>query len=315
MKILRNISSLSAFNQGTAVTIGNFDGVHLGHQALLSHLRKKADFLKLPLAILLFEPQPAEFFQQENAPHRLSSLREKCKVLAECLVDYVILIRFDAKLAETDAKHFATKYFFSNLNAKLLMVGEDFRFGYNRTGDLHALKALGEVHGCQVEAFCDHKVNHERVSSTKIRKILYVNDFAHAKSLLGRSYSLLGRVIYGKGLGRKWGIPTANIRLSKKRRLILRGVFCVKVRVGLRTLYGVANIGNRPTVDGSRDFLEIHILNCNEVLYGQLLEVFFLKKLRDEKKFDSIDALIVEIRNDITNAEYFFKSTINELAE
>jgi riboflavin kinase/FMN adenylyltransferase len=308
MKLLRNINQLPDFHQGTVVAPGNFDGVHLGHQALLKLLKKKSQTLNLPLVLVLFEPQPSEFFLKDKAPVRLSSLREKIMMLIECQVDYLLCLKFNAELAQTPAEDFAENYFFKSLHAKWLLIGEDFRFGFQRLGDPSLLKRLAATWGCKVKVFNDFSQNNQRISSTKIRQALQFGDFETANALLGRYYNLCGRVNRGDGRGRQWGIPTANIHLQRQT-LPLAGVFCVKVQYEDRLLNGVANIGNRPTVDGTKTVLEVHLLDFDKSLYGVRLQVFFLHKLRDEVKFRSVDILIAQIRNDIQQTINFFNAS------
>ncbi|MGL5743256.1 MAG: bifunctional riboflavin kinase/FAD synthetase [Legionella sp.] len=307
MKLLRGVPHFSAFDKGVVATIGNFDGVHLGHQELIKALREKANALKLPLVLVLFEPQPREYFQQEKAPARLSSLREKLDALRFCQVDYVFCLKFDNVLAQTSAIDFVRTYLFSMLNAKYLLVGEDFRFGKNREGDIRLLKELSTEYGCDVTVYSDFCITEDRISSTKIRMVLQQGDLHTAAKYLGRPYTLCGRVLHGDGRGRQWGIPTANLALNRYL-LPLKGVFAVRVRMGTQWVYGVANIGRRPTVDGSKNSLEVHLFDFNRSIYGELLQVFFLHKLRDEVKFTSVDALIAQIHDDIAAAKAFIKN-------
>jgi riboflavin kinase/FMN adenylyltransferase len=292
MKLLRGVQPLAEFDKGVVATIGNFDGVHLGHQNLIKSLRDKANRLNLPLILVLFEPQPREYFQKDKAPARLSSLREKLDILRQCQVDYVYRIKFNNTLAQTTASDFACHYLFITLNIKYLLVGEDFRFGKKREGDLSLLKALGAKYGCDVQAYKNFCIRNERVSSTKIRMALQDRDFESVTKFLGRTFSICGRVIRGDGRGRQWGVPTANLSLHRLS-LPIQGVFVIQAHLGSMMVYGVANIGRRPTVDGTKN------------IYGELLQVFFLHKLRDEVKFTSIDALIAQIHDDITAAKAF----------
>lgn len=302
MKLLRELERVSYFAKGVVATIGNFDGVHLGHQALLSVLRVKADQLNLPLVLLLFEPQPGEYFCGQQAPARLTSLREKLSVFKQCKVDYVCCLRFNEAMALMPAKEFASHYFFSLLQAKYLLIGEDFRFGQARKGDIHLLNEMARKAGCIVDVFSNFSIDNQRVSSTKIRDALAQGQLRQAETLLGRSFSLCGRVVKGDGRGRQWGIPTANLGMHRLT-LPLKGVYSVKVhRANGEYLFGVANIGSRPTIDGTKNILEIHLFDFDGNLYGEMLQVFFLHKLRDEVKFSSIDALISQIHADISAA-------------
>lgn len=305
MKLIRGFSHMPSFNQGVVATIGNFDGVHVGHQHVISTLKQKASEKQLPLMLILFEPQPLEYFLKDNAPARLSSLRDKLAVLRNYQVDYVCCVRFNQKLAQTPADDFAKTYLFSKLQLKYLLVGEDFRFGQNREGDVQRLKALGHQAGCEVHSCSHWCLSDEKVSSTRIREVLQAGQLELAAHLLGRTYSLCGRVIPGEGRGRQWGIPTANIRL-KRQNLPLRGVFVVEVRLGSKFVRGVANMGRRPTVDGTRNSLEVHLFDFNKSIYGEFMEVFFLHKVRDEVKFTSVEALIDQINQDIELGKAFF---------
>lgn len=307
MKLLRAIPHLSVFNEGVIATIGNFDGVHLGHQNLLNTLRKKANSLKLPLVVILFEPQPREYFQKDKAPARLSSLREKLTVLRACGVDYVYCLRFNEAVAQTSATDFARHYLFSLLRVTHLLVGDDFRFGKGREGDVRLLQQLGSEYACEVSTYSDFCINSERISSTKIRNALEQGQLEIAANYLGRPYSICGRVMHGAARGRQWGIPTANLGL-RRLSVPLQGVFAVRVQVTSQTLYGVANIGKRPTIDGTKSILEVHLFDFDQSIYGELMQVFFLHKLRNEVKFTSVDALIAQIEDDIVVAKSFVKN-------
>ncbi len=312
MKLLRGIENLP-FSGGTVATIGNFDGVHRGHQALLMKLHQQADRMQLPATLLLFEPQPAEYFYGWQAPARLTSLREKLLILKQCNIDYVCCLKFNEKLASMPAEAFAEYYFFSLLKAKYLLVGNDFRFGWERKGDINLLKNLAKKRDTVIECFPDFSLTNERVSSTKIRQALAQGQLQRATTLLGRTFGFCGRVMKGDGRGRKWGIPTANLTMHRLT-LPLQGVFCVQVRRGENQwLQGVANLGSRPTLDGSKNLLEIHLFDFDGNLYGELLQVFFLHKLRDEIKFLSVDALITQIHDDIATAKAQFSRQSFEL--
>jgi len=314
MKLLHGAQHCSAFDKGVVATIGNFDGVHLGHQSLIKSLKAKAEMMNIPLVIILFEPQPSEYFQKDSAPARLSSLREKLDILRLCQIDYVYCIKFDSILAQTPAADFARTYLFSMLKVKYLLAGEDFRFGKNREGDVSLLAMLGLEYGCEVQTYADFCIEEERISSTKIRMALQAGSLATAAKYLGRMYSICGRVISGEGRGRQWGIPTANIGLHRLT-LPLQGVFVVQVRIHSRIVNGVANVGSRPTLDGTKNILEVHLFDFDESIYGEILQVFFLHKLRDEVKFTSVDALITQIKNDIEAAKAFFSQELNDFAE
>lgn len=310
MQLLFASRPIPDFSNGTLVTTGNFDGVHLGHQALLRQLKARAVQEQKPLVVLLFEPQPAEYFRGAQAPARLTSLREKVQQLADCQVDYVYCLRFNQKLANMSASDFAERFFFTLLRAQYLLVGRDFCFGHNRQGNPDLLTLLAKERSCQVyvaQDFCLHGV---RVSSTRIRDALTGGDLTLAASLLGRPFSLCGRVVRGAGKGREWGTPTANIAM-RRLTLPLSGVFCVQACLDDgQILNGVANLGRRPTVDGSKNVLEVHLFDWNQSLYGERLQVRFLHKLRDEIRFPSLEALIARIHDDVKAARAWFAATI-----
>ncbi|PJD93274.1 MAG: bifunctional riboflavin kinase/FMN adenylyltransferase [Legionella sp.] len=302
MKLLHSEKQLrSLCIKGAVATIGNFDGVHLGHQTLLKTVRQKATALHLPLIVVLFEPQPKEYFQKSDAPARLSTLREKIQHLKECGVDYVYCIKFNQVMASTAAEQFIKQHVIDALNTKYLLVGDDFRFGKNREGSFSLLRTLCESAHCEVEIFPELRLMNNRVSSTTIRTFLQQGLLDKAKSLLGRSYSMCGRVIKGDGRGRQWGIPTLNIGLHRLS-LPLSGVFVVEVLLQSQKVYGVANIGKRPTVDGTKNVLEVHLFHFNKSVYGEFVQVFFLHKLRNEVKFTSVESLIDQIHVDIAAA-------------
>lgn len=306
MKLLRGFQQLSDLRAGTAATIGNFDGVHCGHQALLKKLCLEAKRRNLPVLMLLFEPQPTEFFRGQQAPARLSSFREKLNVIRQFNVDYVYCLKFDNDLASMDATAFAQRIIFSLLRTKYLLIGEDFRFGHGRLGDVALLKKLCGHVSCDVESFNDFFIDNHRVSSTRIRQALQINDLDFAAKLLDRPYSICGRVVPGDGRGRQWGFPTANLNMQRGN-LPMKGVFCVQVlRQNKSVAIGVANLGCRPTIGGEKIVLEVHLFNVDESLYGEMLQVCFLHKLRDEMKFTSVDNLITQIHQDIATAKSWF---------
>ncbi len=302
MKLLRRIQTITELQAGCVATIGNFDGVHRGHQALLAQLKKQANHRQLPLVVLLFEPQPGEFFNKAHTPARLYPLREKLSALSTCGVDYVYCLTFDKSIANMSHEQFAEHILLTRLNVKYLLLGNDFHFGKERLGNLAFLQTWGHEKGIMVQSCSDFCYEKTRISSTQIRHALYLGELDLVATLMGRKYSLFGRVQYGNGLARQWGVPTANLSVRSST-LPLSGVFCVQVkRRGKPMLSGVANIGCRPTIDGSKNVLEVHLFDFDESLYGEMLQVFFLHKLRDEIKFSSVDALIAQIHLDIAAA-------------
>lgn len=304
MKLLRSVHKATSMpEQGTVATIGNFDGVHRGHQALLQALKVEGRRLNLPTLVVLFEPQPPEYFNPEQASARLTNFKEKWRQLSQLGIDYVGCLGFNRTLASMPAEVFAQQFIFEKFQTQLLLVGEDFRFGHGRMGDLALLKRLAAQHHCDVHVYADMMLASARVSSTRIRGLLDAGHMHDAAELLGRPYSMYGRVVFGDGIGRTWGVPTANVQLN---RLVLpfTGVFCVNVRRANGQIYqGVANVGRRPTMDGLTHRLEVHLFDFEGSLYHEHLEVYFLHKLRGEVKFASLDALINQIKTDILDAK------------
>ncbi|TCP91265.1 FMN adenylyltransferase /riboflavin kinase [Cricetibacter osteomyelitidis] len=307
MQLIRGMYNLAGqFVDGCALTIGNFDGVHLGHQAVLKHLREKADELHLPMVVMLFEPQAREFFMGENAPARLIRLRDKLHYLTQAGVDYVICIRFNRTFADLPADEFIRQLLVEKLNVKFLSMGDDFRFGTDRTGSLSLLQQAGRQYGFTVEDNKSYCLQTIRVSSTAIRQALADDNLALAQQLLGRAYSISGRVAHGNKLGRTIGFPTANILLHRQVNPV-KGVYAVKVRLNSgEILQGVANIGKRPTIHGLKQLLEVYIFDFDQNLYGQKVEVTLCYKIRDEIKFPSFDELKIQIGKDVETAKNYF---------
>ncbi len=299
MRIIRGLHNLRSGHRGCVATIGNFDGVHLGHQAVFQHLRERAAEFGLPTTVITFEPQPQEFFMPDKAPARLTRLREKLQVMRQCGIDRVMLLEFNARLAAMSADAFIERLLVEGLGVRFLYVGDDFRFGKGREGDIHALERAGRAHGFEVASMETFAVGRERVSSTRIRQALTEGDLETARRLLGRPYRICGRVAHGDERGRTIGFPTANIDLHR-RVSPLRGVFAVRVYgLGDEPLPGVANIGTRPTVSGdTRYLLEVHLFDFDRRIYGAHVEVEFRRKLRDEQRFDSFEALRQQIEHD-----------------
>lgn len=291
-------------------TIGSFDGVHLGHQAILARLVEVGRARGLPTLVMVFEPQPHEYFSREKAPARLTRLREKVKALFNFGVDRVLCLRFNAHLRNLSAHAFIREILVEHLAVAHLEIGDDFRFGCDRTGDFQLLQQMGAQYGFQVRDTQTFLLEGERVSSTRVRQLLEAAQFAAAARLLGRPYVISGRVIVGKRLGRTLGVPTANIGLGRYRSPV-RGVYAVRVSVpGEEKEYlGAANVGVRPTVNGgAKPLLEVHMLDFSGDLYGRCLQVEFCHKLRDEQKFSSLDELKQQIQRDINATRQFFAS-------
>lgn len=306
MELIRGIHNIRARHHGCVLTIGNFDGVHRGHKALLQQLKREGERLGLPVMVMIFEPQPLELFAADRAPARLTRLRDKARYLADAGVDYLLCVTFDSRFAANTAQVFVSQLLVEKLGVKFLMVGDDFRFGAGRTGDFSLLQKAGAEFGFDVistDTFCEGGL---RISSTAIRDALRQDDLTLAENLLGHPYSISGRVVHGDALGRTIGFPTANLPLK---RLVapVKGVYAVEVfGLGPTPFPGVANIGTRPTVAGVRQQLEVYLLDVTMDLYGRHIDVVLRAKVRNEQRFASLDALKQQIANDVvTTREYF----------
>ena len=299
--------SIAPGSSRVALTIGNFDGVHLGHQAMLAELKRAAGRLGLPACVLTFEPHPREFFAPDKAPVRLTSLREKLELLAGCGVDRVHICRFNYGLAQTTAEEFIDRIIARGLMARWVLVGDDFRFGARRAGSLVMLKQAGPQSGFEVAAIASVMLDGARVSSTALREALAAGDLDRAGRLLGRAYSISGRVVAGDGLGRKLGFPTANVQM-KRNRPPLSGIFAVRLHGAAGgPVNGVASLGVRPTVKRQgAPVLEVHVLDFDGDLYRRHVRVEFLHKLRDEEKYADLATLTRQIALDVENTKAFF---------
>lgn len=304
MKLIRD---LQQFSTPTIVTIGNFDGVHKGHQTLIEALMTASCELKLPSVLLTFEPNPVEFFSPQAQMPRLMRFSEKWQVIEKYGVDYFCCLRFNAALANLSAEDFVKKILVDQLRAKKIIIGDDFRFGAKRRGDAALLKSLGKTYGFTVDALPQSLYQNNRISSTRVRDALKTGDFETVSALTGRSFCLTGKVAYGDQIGRKIGFPTANIHLQRKQ-VPLMGIFVVLVH-GLRdhALSGVASVGYRPTFNGKKIVLEVFLFDFDETIYSQRITVEFLFKIRDELYFNSVDELIVEIKKDVAVAKAYFR--------
>ena len=307
MKLIRGLYNLGSPLPASAVTIGNFDGVHRGHQQVIRQLKRVASEASLPAVVIIFEPQPIEFFAPVKAPKRLARFREKIAYLKAQQIDYLLCLHFNQELASLSAEDFVQQILIDGLNTKHLVVGDDFHFGKNRQGNFEFLQANSERFGFSVDETETLIHDGERVSSTRIRRLIENGDFEAAAELLGRPYSLSGRVAHGQKLGRQLGYPTINIKMGDKT-LIVKGIFAVRVKgIDNRLLEGVASIGTRPTVAGVDTILEVYILDFDQDVYGYSVEVEFLHKLRDEEKFDSLEELSFNIGRDTENAIAYFE--------
>ena len=302
MQIYRHLPEPSS---PLALAIGNFDGMHLGHQALIKQLNGFAMAKSLTPSVMTFEPHPREFFTPQNAPARLCNLREKLEYFQTAGVQKVFVCQFNQAFSKMSADDFIAQL--RQLNVKTILVGEDFKFGAKRTGDINSFKQAG----FDLISLPRVDFNAERVSSTRVRDALFSGNLSLATQLLGRHYSISGRVVHGAKRGRELGFPTANIHMRHERPA-LTGVYAVKLSVGeLDGLHAVANLGVRPTVTGvPKLLLEVHVLDFNDDLYGQHVQVEFLHKIRDEQKFANLKALSTQIAVDIVTARQFFNTVI-----
>jgi len=302
VRVIRGLPSSS--DGPVALTIGNFDGVHRGHQAMLSRLIEAAEDLALPSAVLTFDPHPREFFAPGSAPPRLSSLRSKLESFAELGVARTIVARFDSRLAALSPQAFIEDVLVRRLGVRWVLVGGDFRFGKGRAGDIATLRAAAKTFS--VEAMRTVSVENERASSTAVRNALASGNLGHAAAMLGRPFTISGRVAHGAKLGRALGFPTANVRL--RRLPPVSGVFAVRLHgIGETPLPGVASVGVRPTITTSGDpLLEVFIFDFDQPIYGRRVTVEFLRKLRDEARYPDLAALTEQIRTDAQQARAYF---------
>lgn len=307
-EFIHGLSALTPLHLGCVATIGSFDGVHRGHQAVLKQVIAKASEMSLPSLVMVFEPQPSEFFSKQKAPARLMRLREKVNALLAEGVDRVLCLKFDRKLRNLTANQYIESVLVSGVGVKHLVIGDDFRFGCDRAGDFAMLLSEGKRFGFSVADTHTYTEDDERISSTRIRQLLESDRFDQASQLLGHPFSISGRVIYGRQLGQTLGFPTANVGLGRYRSPV-NGVYAVTASVNnkSRCFNGVANVGVRPTVDGgAKPLLEVHLLDCDLNLYGTFMQVDFLQKIRQEVRFSSIAELQRQIEKDVTYARKLF---------
>jgi riboflavin kinase/FMN adenylyltransferase len=301
MELVRGLHNLSQCRAGCVLTVGNYDGVHLGHQQMIGVLKSRAGELGAPSTVLVFEPSSKEFIDPEGAPPRLTRWREKFLALAAQGVERLVTLRFDEDIRAMTPRRFE-ELIVEGLRARHVVVGDDFRYGCNAGGTIETLRTAGKQHGFSVEQVAPFVLEGMRVSSTLVRGRLDVDDFDGAARLLGRRYRMLGRVVRGNQLGRTLGFPTANLRLMRRKSPV-HGILAVRVYgVEPQPLQGVASLGTRPTVGGTDLLLEVHVFDFSGDLYGRLIEVEFIGKLRDEIKFDSLQALTAQMSIDAAQA-------------
>ncbi len=308
MEVIRGRLNIEPRHRGCVVTIGNFDGVHVGHRAVIAQLERRSRELGRPSMVVVFEPQPQEYFRGNEAPARLSPLRDKLALLTGVGVDYLLCLRFNRAVAQTSAADFVQHLLVEALGVHHLVVGDDFRFGHGRKGDFTTLVDAGSRFGFSVEEADTYQVDGARVSSTRIRESLAAGRFEEAETMLGRPFRIRGRVVHGDKRGREWGFPTANIDMAR-RRPPFTGIYAVEVYgLGSSAVNGVASIGVRPTVPGpAKALLEVYLLDFDGDIYGRRIEVGFLVRIRDEERFETFDALKAQIAADIRHAEEFFR--------
>lgn len=302
MQLIRGINNLRPEHLGAVATIGGFDGVHRGHQALLAALRARAAELRASSLAISFEPTPREYFRGAAAPPRLQRFREKFEALQTTGIDYFACLHFDEYLSGLSARDFVAHILRDGLRIRWLVVGHDFKFGHGREGNVSTLRELGSEFGFGVDEFRPFMVDGRRISSTLVREALALGDMQRAAELLGRPYRISGRVVRGNQLGRQLGFPTANLRLQR-RVIPLHGVFAVRVMgkdIGMRP--AVANLGTRPVVNGIEPLLEVYLFDFAGDLYGQQLHVHFVARLRDERWFPNLDELVQQMKIDAAEA-------------
>ncbi|HET7395988.1 MAG TPA: bifunctional riboflavin kinase/FAD synthetase [Gammaproteobacteria bacterium] len=307
MELIRGLNNLKPRHRGVAASIGNYDGVHRGHQAVLRDLKRRAVVLGVPATVIVFEPTPQEFFASAAPPARLMRFGEKLQALAEQGVERVVCLRFDRRLAELSPEDFITRILVRGLGVRHLVVGDDFRFGHARRGDFALLQRTGKTQGFEVQDTGALLADGERISSTLIREALAAGDMARAANMLGRPFALGGRVLYGAQLGRKLGFPTANIALNR-RVVPVRGIFAARIHgiePGPRD--GIAYVGNRPAVGGAGPLLEAFVFDFDGDLYGRRLNVELLHRLRDDQHFANLEALQAQMQQDLSAARVWLK--------
>lgn len=307
-RLFRDADGGALYPQGSVVCIGAFDGLHLGHRALVRRAVARGRELGLPAVALSFEPLPREFFSRDLPPPRLTLARAKAQGLCDLGCDGIGLLRFNGRMAAMSAEDFVCRVLAGRLRAREVWIGPDFRFGNRRGGDLALLRQMGQGHGFVADEIAPVTARGERVSSTRIREALRGGDFADAANLLGRPYAIGGRVVRGKQLGRTLGFPTANLRFAKAP--ALAGIYATWVHgVGERPWASVSSFGTRPTVDGVEPLLEAHLFDFSGDLYGRHIEVEFVAKLRDELKFPDLPSLTAQMQRDADEARRILSET------
>lgn len=311
MRLVRHLADLPFcdMQDGSVVTIGAYDGLHLGHQRLLASVRDAAQRLGLPSVVMSFEPMPREFFAATSPPARLMRFREKFEALQQQAIDFFYCPRFDAQMRDISSADFMRRILVHGLAARHVVVGDDFRFAQKRSGDVAQLRSVGGVLGFDVEQLPSVVVGGVRVSSTAIREALWSGDLMQASALLGRPYRMSGSVIRGEKLGRTLGFPTANVDLRRRQSAVM-GIFAVRVHgLSVRALDAVASVGTRPTFNGVKPLLEVHLFDFDKEIYGAYIHIDFIARLRSEIKYDDIDELVAQMHRDADNAKSILAAT------
>ncbi|MCF6765396.1 bifunctional riboflavin kinase/FAD synthetase [Thiotrichales bacterium 19S3-7] len=312
MRILRQ-ADLKNFTESTAITIGAFDGIHKGHQFVLQSLSTIAKTHKLTPIVVCFEPQPKEYFLKDKAPKRLTTLRDRINLIEQTGITNILILKFDQTLKNLTAEAFIEKILVNGLNLKHILIGDDFRFGKNQKGDINLLKSMAKSYHYAVEQLDSFVYENKRISSSIIRDLINKGHFQQAKNYLGYPYAISGRIIHGDKNGRKLGFSTINIPL--KQEMAVSGVYIVQVTINSQTYFGVANIGRRPTLNGLKRLLEVHIFKFNQVVYHKIAKIEFLHWLRNEVKFANLDELKMQIALDIQKAKSWLHDHQPDLIE
>ncbi len=306
MELIRSLHNLRQHHRKCVATIGNFDGIHLGHQAIFSQLKEIGNKYDLPTVVIIFEPQPQEYFSPEHAPVRLTRLREKVEELSHLGIDRLVCLKFNKELASLSAREFVELLLIEGLEINHLVVGDDFRFGKNRQGDYSMLEEMADEFGYELDHTNTCSFEGERISSTKIRQALANDDLDLASQLLGRGYAISGRVVHGDKRGRELGFATANMELHRLHSPVT-GVYITRIHgIDDKSYHAVTSVGTRPMFDGEGMRLETHILDFDEIIYAKHIRVEFLHKLRLEQNYSDIDTLKKAIETDIENARQYF---------
>ena len=298
MSRVKNISAYKSLKP-TVVTIGTFDGVHIGHKKIITRLVSTGKQEGLKSVILTFFPHPRMVLQKDSSIKLINTISERRDILESVGLDYLLIKEFTQEFSRLTAKDFVKQLLVDKLNAKKIIIGYDHRFGRNRNADIEDLKRFGEIYDFEVEEISAQDINDVSVSSTKIRKALNEGDIEKANTYLGYNYMLTGRVIKGKGLGKKLNYPTANIHIDADYKLIPKqGAYIVKSEIDNKTVYGMMNIGTNPTVNGEKESIEVHFFNFNKDIYDRTLQIGLLKRIRDEQRFESVDMLKIQLERD-----------------